>query len=64
MFNKYIENFKNEIINETQNLIQIPSVLSNSDNPSFPFGENINKALEYTLNLGKKLGFRTKNIDG
>ena len=64
MFDKYIENLKDEIIGETQNLIQIPSVISKSTNPSHPFGENVNNALEYTLNLGKKLGFRTKNIDG
>ena len=45
-------------------MIQIPSIYSKSDNPSHPFGENANKALEYILDLGKKLGFKTKNIDG
>ena len=64
MFDEYINNLKDEIISETQKLIQIPSVYSKSDNPSHPFGENVNKALEYILDLGKKLGFRTKNIDG
>jgi len=64
MFNKYIENLKDEIVQETQKLIQIPSVISNSNDPSKPFGEDINKALEHTLELGKRLGFRTKNIDG
>ena len=64
MFDKYIENLKDEMIKETQKLIQIPSVLSKSNNPSHPFGENVNKALEYTLDLGKRLGFKTKNIDG
>lgn len=64
MFDKYVENLKDEMIKETQKLIQIPSVLSKSNNPSHPFGENVNKALEYTLDLGKRLGFRTKNIDG
>ncbi len=64
MFEKYIENKKEEIITETQKLIQIPSVISKSNDSSKPFGENINKALEYILDLGKRLGFRTKNIDG
>ena len=27
-------------------------------------GEECKKALDYTLNLAKKLGFRTKNLDG
>lgn len=64
MFDKYIENIKDEIINKTVDLIQIPSVYSASTNPLHPFGENINKALEYILALGKQLGFKTKYIDG
>ena len=60
----YIDHLKDEIIEKTQELIRIPSVYSKSNNPSKPFGENANKALEYILDLGKKLGFRTKNLDG
>ena len=63
MLEKYIENKKSEIIEQTQKLIQIPSVLAYSKNPSYPFGDSINEALKYMLNLGKALGFRTKNID-
>lgn len=64
MINKYIEQYKDSIIKNTQKLIQIPSVNSPSANPSEPFGENAANALEYMLNLGQKLGFRTKNVDG
>ena len=64
MLENYIENHKNEIINKVQELIQIPSVLTNFKNPLHPFGESINDALEYMLKLGKSLGFRTKNING
>ncbi|MEE0865403.1 MAG: dipeptidase PepV [Clostridia bacterium] len=64
MLDNYINNLKDEIIRSTQELIKIPSVYNTSNNPSIPFGENVNKALEYTLELGKKLGFRTKNLDG
>ena len=63
MINKYIDNCKKDIISKTQELIQIPSVISN-DNSNYPFGKPINDALEYMLELGKSLGFRTKNIDG
>lgn len=63
MFDKYIDNMKNEIISKTQELIQIPSVYSESSDTRYPFGKNLQKALEYMLDLGKKLGFRTKNID-
>lgn len=64
MIDKYIENHKDEIIQKTRELIQIPSVISDSTNPLHPFGEPINDALEYMLKLGDSLGFRTKNIDG
>ncbi len=64
MIDQYIEEHKKEIIENTQKLIQIPSVIAPSNNPLHPFGEPINDALEYMLNLGKSLGFRTKNIDG
>ena len=64
MVENYIDTLKDEIIEKTQKLIQIPSVYSKSSNPAKPFGENVNKALEYMLNLGNELGFKTKNIDG
>lgn len=64
MLDNYIDNLKDEIIRSTQELIKIPSVYNTSNNPSMPFGENANKALEYVLDLGKKLGFKTKNLDG
>lgn len=61
MFEKYIN--KKEIIENLQKLIQIPSVHSDSSNPNFPFGPNTVVALNYILDLGNKLGFKTKNID-
>ena len=64
MIEKYIDSLKDNIINSTCEIINIPSVLAKSEDPTIPFGENCNKALEYMLDLGEKLGFRTKNIDG
>lgn len=63
MFNQYIDNMKNEIISNLQKLIQIPSIYEKSDIQDFPFGKNVNNALNFTLNLGKEMGFKTKNID-
>ena len=63
MFEKYINSLKYEIISETCNLINIPSVSEETNNPDMPFGKYAKEALEYALNLGNKLGFRTKNID-
>ena len=64
MLDKYINNLKDDIINQTCKIINIPSVFERSDNPTMPFGKGPNEALEYMLELGKTLGFRTKNIDG
>jgi len=64
MFENYVDSLKNDIINSTCEIINIPSVFAESENSTMPFGENCNNALEYMLDLGKKLGFRTKNIDG
>lgn len=64
MFDDYIESIKEQIIDSTCAVIRIPSVYSDSENPKEPFGKNAALALEYVLNLGNSLGFRTKNIDG
>lgn len=63
MLDNVIDNFKNDIVKTTQELIRIPSVYEKSNDNNFPFGKNVNSALEYILALGKKLGFRTKNLD-
>ncbi len=64
MFKKFVNLMKDEIVNSTCELIKIPSIYSNDNISSMPFGKNCAKALEYILDLGKNLGFRTKNIDG
>lgn len=64
MFKYSIENSKDEMIKNLKNLINIPSVYEKSDNPLKPFGEYANQALEYALNLGNQMGFKTKNLDG
>lgn len=64
MFGEYIESIKDQIITSTCELIKIPSVNSNTNDSSMPFGKPCNDALEYVLNLANSLGFRTKNIDG
>lgn len=62
MFKNYIN--ENEMIKNLQELIKIPSVHEESNNENELFGKNTVKALNYILDLGQKLGFRTKNIDG
>ena len=64
MFDNYIDEKKNDIINTTCELIKFKSVsLENTDNSEYPFGEECAKVLNNTLELGKQMGFRVKNID-
>ena len=63
MFDKYIDKKQNEIINTVSELVKIPSVTTVTDNPALPFGEHCTRALNYILELGNSMGFRTKNID-
>ena len=64
MFDKIIEKNKNEIIHSVCELIQFESISVETNDPNMPFGEACKNALDYTLNLAQKLGFRTKNLDG
>lgn len=59
-----ITKWKDEIMKSTCELIQIPSVHEESEDISKPFGEGSAKALEYILQLGNRLGFKIKNVDG
>ena len=63
MFDKIIENYKENIITSTQELIKFPSVSEENLSSKNPFGENCTNCLKYFLDLAASLGFRTKNID-
>lgn len=64
MFKDFVENNRENIINSISDLIKFKSVSVETESTLAPFGEECKKALEYMLNLGKDMGFRTKNIDG
>lgn len=61
--NQLIESFRDDIIKHTQELIKIKSIEGNRA-PGKPFGEEVNRALEYMLKLSKEMGFDTLNLDG
>ena len=62
-FDKIIENSKTDIINTVCDLISFPSISIETGNSEIPFGKDCNNVLQYTLDLAKKAGFRTKNLD-
>ncbi|NLX70495.1 MAG: dipeptidase PepV [Clostridiales bacterium] len=61
--NSLIGSYRDEIIRSTCELVAIPSVKGPAQ-PGKPFGEPVNQALEYMLQLGEEMGFTTKNVDG
>ena len=63
MFDKYIEENKDKIIDSLKNIISFKSISIEASNSQYPFGEECSKCLHYVLDLANSLGFRTKNID-
>ena len=62
-FLNYVKEHQQELIETTKALLKIPSVLDRYDPEStMPFGEGIQKALEFMLDQGKNDGFIVKNI--
>ena len=62
-FDKNIDSMKEDIIKSTKELIQIRSVESNPE-PGAPFGIEVRKCLDKTLDICGRLGMKTKNFDG
>lgn len=61
--NAKIEGMKDELVKATQEVLKIKSVQEDSK-PGMPFGEGVSKALDSALEISKKLGFKTVNLDG
>lgn len=59
----FIDDNRNEIIRHIQELVRIKSV-QEEPKEGKPFGEGPYMALEYVLELGKSMGFRSKNFEG
>ncbi len=65
MIKKFIDDNKDNILNNICELIKIPSISDESSAENgMPFGRNCSDALNYILNLADSLGFKTKNVDG
>lgn len=64
MFEKYILENKNNIIEKVCDLITYPSISVETYDSRIPFGQACSDSLKYFLHLADELGFRTKNIDG
>ena len=63
MFDKIIDNNKDEMLKTLSDLIKFPSISIENSSSEYPFGKACSDALNYTLNLAQHMGFKTKNID-
>jgi succinyl-diaminopimelate desuccinylase len=59
----WIDTHRDEIVTALQGVLRIPSVKAAAE-PGAPYGRAAREALDYTLALCERLGFRTKNVDG
>ena len=62
MIKKYIEHNFDNILTDIIKIIKIKTVKGEAT-PEAPFGENLKYGLEKTLEIAKKLGFKTKNLN-
>lgn len=62
--NKIIDDYKENIIKDTQKLISFNSIYEECDVPGQPFGPEIASALECALEMAEDMGFKTRNVDG
>ncbi|MBX0316626.1 dipeptidase PepV [Planococcus glaciei] len=56
------EKRRDQIIEELQSLIAIPSVLSEDATPEAPFGTEVKRALQWFMDKGQERGYRVKNV--
>lgn len=61
-FKQYVDSCMDDLIRDIQGLIRIKSVEAPAVG-DMPFGEGVQRALEYTLSLGAQMGFDVKNVD-
>lgn len=66
-YEKFLEQNKEEMISALQEVVRINSEEGESfvdlNKEVYPFGQGIQKALEATLDIGRRLGFQVKNVD-
>ena len=60
----WIDSHTDEMVSALQGVLRIPSVKAPAAGEKAPFGQPVRDALDYTLALCERLGFRTKDVDG
>ena len=61
MYKNYIESMKPKMLDSLATLISIPSKNAPAID-GYPFGKDVNDALEFVTNLASEMGFEAKNL--
>ena len=61
--NDKVEELRDELVKSTQEIVKIRSI-QEEPKEGMPFGKGVSKALDYSLKLSQKLGFKTANLNG
>jgi succinyl-diaminopimelate desuccinylase len=64
LLHHWIDTRREEMIEALQGVLRIPSKKEPPVEPNAPFGIPVRQALDYTLALCEKYGFRVKDVDG
>lgn len=61
---QWIDDHFQEMLEDLQDSICIPSVYGEKSSEHEPFGKEVGRALDHALSVASKLGFQTKNLSG
>jgi len=59
-----VDQRRDEMVEALRGCLRIPSKEEPPDGPDAPYGRPVRQALDYTLHLCERLGFRTRDVDG
>ena len=66
-YQRLVENYKDDMVIALQETVKINSEKGESflskDGKVYPFGQEVHRALELVLNMGREMGFEVKNVD-
>ena len=60
----WIDENRDEMVSALQGVLRIPSKKEAPAGPDAPYGAPLRQALDYTLDLARRLGFRVRDVDG
>lgn len=63
-FSQLIDKSSTAMVDDLSTFIQCPSISGGEPLPGKPFGEEVARALDYILGLGRSMGFTVRNGDG